>query len=468
MSTNSAVRDERLGDAQLNRLAAAIVMGAVAVILDTTIVSVALDQLGSSLGADLADIQWVSTAYLLAMVVAIPVSSWAQAKVGGRRLWLAALALFLLGSVLCAVSWDLPSLVVSRVVQGLGGGVMMPLMTTLLMQAAGGRPLGGLMAKVSLPAALGPILGPVVGGLILSAGSWRWIFAVNVPLCLVGLALAYRWMPRDRPCGGAKLDIIGLVLLSPGIALVVYGLSEVGSQHGFGHAAVLVPLLVGVALCGAFVAWARQRGSRALVDVTLFRHRPLAASTLLLVVGGAVLYGAMFLLPLYYQQVRGLDALGAGLIMIPQGLGALASRRIAGRLTDTIGARWVSMIGFLVIAVATVPFALADANTSEWFLGAVLVIRGLGVGAVFIPLMTGAFAGLTRDEMPHASIFTRVGQQLGGSFGIAVLAVVLTSLASSGMAGGFDGAFWWAVGIAVAAVPLSLLLPAADRAQVTQ
>lgn len=447
-------------DPELKRLATAIVTGAITVILDTTIVSVGLEKLGSSLHAPVSTIQWVSTAYLLAMFVSIPMTGWLQSRLGSKRLWLAALTVFVLGSALCALSWDAPSLIAFRAVQGLGGGVMMPLMTTILMQAAQGRNLGKLMAAVSLPAALGPILGPVLGGVILNYLSWHWLFLVNVPLGAVGLVLAVRRFPAGEPGRRVPLDIVGLLLVSPGVVGVIYGLTRVGHAGGFGHPEVLAPLLAGLVLLAAFTGWALRRGERALVDLQLFRHRALATSTVLLFLTGVALYGAMLLLPLYWQQVRGEDALGAGLLLAPQGIGALASRTLAGRLTDAIGGRWVAVAGFAVMAVATIPFALASENTNRWLLMGVLVVRGVGLGAVVIPLMTGAYQGLEHDEMPDASTITRVVQQLGGSFGVAVLAVILANGAASGALGdAFGSAFWWATGFTALAAVLSLLLP---------
>jgi EmrB/QacA subfamily drug resistance transporter len=451
-------------DPELRRMAAAIITGAITVILDTTIVSVGLDRLGQALQASVATIQWVSTAYLLAMFVSIPLSGWLQSRLGSKRLWLASLTVFLLGSMLCALAWNAPSLIAFRALQGLGGGVMMPLMATILMQAAHGRNLGRLMAAVSLPAAVGPILGPVIGGLILNDLSWRWLFLVNLPIGAVGLALAVRLIPSGERGRRVPLDLVGLLLLSPGVVGVIFGLSRVGDAGGFAHAGVLAPLLAGVALVAGFVAWALPRGQRALVDLQLFRNRALTMSSLLMFLTGVALYGAMLLLPLYWQQVRGESALGAGLLLAPQGVGALASRTVAGRLTDSIGGRWVAVVGFALMTVATVPFALATSTTSTWWLMGVLVVRGLAVGAVFIPLMTGAYLGLERSQVPDASIVTRIAQQLGGSFGVAVLAVILVNAtaASQGanrLSVGFDHAFWWATGFTAVATVLSLLLP---------
>jgi EmrB/QacA subfamily drug resistance transporter len=470
-TTGDTPPDDRIDDAvdpALKRLTAAIIVGAIAVILDTTIISVGLHRLGDSLHAPVSTIQWVSSAYLLAMFVTIPLTGWAQSRLGSKRLWLLALATFTVGSLLCAAAWDAPSLIAFRALQGAGGGVLMPLMSTVLMQAAGGRNLGRLMATVSLPAALGPILGPVLGGLILHDLSWRWLFLVNLPLGVIGLVLAVKLFPAGEPGRRVPLDLVGVLLVTPGAVGVIYGLTQVTEAGGFGATRVLLPLLGGAVLLAGFVGWALHRGERALIDVTLLRHRSVATSTALLLLTGIALYGAMLLLPLYWQQVRGRDALDAGLLLVPQGIGALASRTLAGRLTDAIGGRWVALAGFAVVTLGTVPFAFAGEHTSTWWLMATLVVRGFGLGAVFIPLMTGAFVGLERHEIPDASILTRVAQQLGGSFGTAVLAVILASAAAgatspAGLADAFDQAFWWATGFTGLAVVLSLLLPRADR-----
>lgn len=446
------------------RIAVVVIVGALAVIFDTTIVSVALHTLATDLHTSIDTIQWVSTGYLLALGVTIPIVGWAQQRIGGKRLWIIALAVFLLGSILCSLAWDAPSLITFRVVQGVGGGIMLPLMSTMVMQAAHGQNLGRLMSAVSLPAVLGPILGPVIGGLILSFLDWRWLFWVNVPFCVVGIVLAIRMLPRDTLGARPKLDWVGLVLLSPSVVGLLYGLSNVSKDGGFGRADVLIPVLAGVLLLVAFVLWSLRRADGGLVDVRLFRNRPLASSSALLFLSGASLYGAMLLLPLYFQEVRGTDALGAGLLLVPQGIGTLFSRAAAGRFTDRFGARWVSMAGFAIVGVATVPFAFTTATTNEWILMVALLVRGFGLGAVTIPLMAVAFVGLERPEVPHASILTRIASQLGGSFGVALLAVILQGAAVGahsldGIADAFDQAFWWAIGFTVLAIGLSLFLP---------
>jgi EmrB/QacA subfamily drug resistance transporter len=466
---SSPVTDNRINRDVLN-VAMVLVVGGLAVIFDTTIVAVALRTLAVQLHTSIAVIQWVSTGYLLALGVTIPLVGWAQARFGGKRLWMFALLVFMVGSIASSLAWSAPSLIAFRVVQGIGGGLMLPLMSTLVMQAAGGKSLGRTMSVVSLPAVLGPILGPVLGGVILNWLDWRWMFWVNVPFCVIGFLLAWKMLPSDRPSSRPRLDVLGLVLLSPGIVGIFYGLSNGSKSGGFTRGDVLVPTMIGAVLLIVFVVYAARAGERALVDVRLFAHRSVASASALLFLSGAALYGALLLLPLYFQDLRGADALGAGLLLIPQGVGTLFSRTIAGRLTDTIGARWVSAAGFAIVGISTIPFALAGADTNEWLLMAALLVRGFGLGAVTIPLMTAAFVGLDRPDIPHASIITRITQQLGGSFGVALLAVIFdgalsqTTGSRASAAAAFDQAFWWAIGFTGLAVLLSLALPGRLRA----
>ena len=441
-----------------------VLVGGLAVLFDTTIVAVALHTLASDLHVSVATIQWVSTGYLLALGVTIPIAGWAQRMVGAKRLWLGALALFLAGSVLSSLAWSAGSLIVFRVVQGVGGGVLMPLMSTMVMQAAGGRGLGRIMSVVSLPAVLGPILGPVVGGLILQHLHWSWMFWVNVPFCVAGLVLAVVVLPPDGPVRRAPLDVIGFVLMAPGLVGVLWGLSNTSGPGAFTRGDVIGPLIGGLVLLAAFVTWALRRRGRALIDLLLLRHRPLASSSLLLFLSGVTLYGSMLLMPLYFQELRGATVLAAGLLLVPQGLGTLASRSLSGRLSDTLGARLLAVTGFVVVLLGTLPFAFADARTGPWLLMAALFVRGVGLGTVTVPLMAVGFRGLERHEVPDASIITRIAQQVGGSFGTAVLAVILTgattaATSAAALTGAFQQSFWWAIGFTAAGALISLALP---------
>ncbi|WP_396454452.1 MDR family MFS transporter [Actinomadura sp.] len=452
-------------DSKVLRTAGVLIVGVLAVVFDTTIVGVALHSLVADLHSSVATIQWVTTAYLLALGITVPLSTWAMARFGGKRVWIFSLAVFLAGSLASSAAWNAPALIAGRVVQGIGGGLMLPVMTTLVVRAAGGRLLGRTTAVVALPALLGPILGPLVGGLILTHLSWRWMFWVNVPFCVVGIWLAARYLDRDDPSGRPRLDVPGLTLLAPGLAATIFGLSEAATK-GFAEPGTLTPLIAGVGLLAGFAAYALRR-TDPLVDVRLFARRPTVSASTVLFFSGFALYGAVLLLPLLYQQVRGTTALDAGLALVPQGIGALLSRSLAGSLTDRLGARPIAVAGFLVVGAATVPFAYADAHTGTWTLAAWLLLRGIGLGAVTVPVMAVAYLGLDREQIAHASVLIRVAQQIGGSFGTAVLAVILAHVMATGdPVGAFHQSFWWATGFAGVAALLALLLP--GRAAVQQ
>ncbi|MFF7638598.1 MDR family MFS transporter [Kitasatospora sp. NPDC008050] len=455
-------------DPALRRLTITLIIGALAVIFDTTIMTVAIDGLAGQLHAPLADVQWVSTAYLLALATVMPAVGWLQAALGGKRLWIAALGLFLAGSLLCASAWDVQSLIAFRVVQGFGGGIMMVLMVTLIMQAAKGRNIGKVMSLITVPTALGPVIGPVLGGVILHLGDWRWIFLFNVPFCVVGAWLAVRHLPKDESAPRPRLDVVGMLLLPPGIAALIYGLTQLTGPDALTSPKVALPLLAGLALLLGYLGWALRRGPDALINIRLLRHRALASSSVLVFLSGAALYSTMLLLPLYWQQVRGESALGAALLLIPQGVGTLVSRALAGRYMDRFGPRPIALAAFALTCAATVPFGFVTASTSNTALMAVLFLRGVALGAAMITIMGAPFIGLEPEEIPQGAGIGRMAQQIGGAAGTALLAVILqrTSVGAhnpNALASGFADAFRWAAAFTAAAVPLCLLLPGRPR-----
>jgi MFS family permease len=256
--------------------------------------------------------------------------------------------------------------------------------------------------------------------------------------------------------------VCGLALLAPALAGILLGLSNLSEGGGVSHLSVLVPLLAGIVLLGVFIAWAARPGNRhPVVDVRLLRLRSLGTASAVLFTAGAAMYAGMFLLPLYYQQLHGETVLHAALLLIPQGAGSLAARFVVGKLVARLGARVVTIASFLLAAAATVPFAFAGPHTSLWPLSAVLLIRGIGIGAVLVPPMSVAYQDIRPAGIPHATMNTRITQQVGASFGIAIVAVALQSLLAHGAISGFQGAFWWATGITVAALIPALALPAA-------
>jgi EmrB/QacA subfamily drug resistance transporter len=474
-------------DREVYVVAAVVITGVIMSILDTTIVNVALETLSRDLHAPLNTIQWVSTGYLLALAIVIPLTGWATERFGSKSVWMTSVTLFGLGSALCGLAWSAESLIVFRVLQGFGGGMIMPVGMSVLTQVAGPDRVGRVMSVVGVPMLLGPILGPVIGGLIVDNASWRWIFYVNVPIAVLALVLAARFLHAQQGRADAgRLDWRGLLLLSPGLGAIVFGLSESQAQGGFGAPLVFGPVIAGLALVAAFVVHALH-APRPLLDLRLFRSRAFSAAAVTTFLLGGALFGAMIILPLYYQVARGESALAAGLLMAPQGVGAAMVMPMAGRLTDRLGGGSVAVVGLILMTVATVPFAFITATTSYALLAALLVVRGIGLGATMMPTMAAAFAVLTRPEVPRATSAINVLQRVGGSLGTAVLAVVLQHNIQQvfpGEAGGggiqrlpeavrarvaeplssaFANTFWWAVAMSLLALPAAIVLMRATR-----
>ncbi|WP_051808211.1 MDR family MFS transporter [Actinoplanes subtropicus] len=453
-------------------VALVIVLGLIAPLLDTTIVNVAIPTLRRDLGATVSTIQWVSTGYLLAMAMAIPVTGWASRRFGARRVWLAALWLFLTGSVLAGLAWNTGSLIGFRALQGIAAGLLIPIMQTLLIGGATGGAGGGarmrnMMALVSLPALLGPVFGPVIGGLIVNHMSWRWIFYVNPPICLAAIVLATVFLPLDAGHRTHRLDLIGLLLLSPALAGIVYGLSELGNRGGVAHPAVLLPLIGGAVLLGVFLRQA-LRAAEPLVDLRLFKVRTFSAASVLMFLTGMASFGALLLLPLYYQQLRGDSVVTAGLLMMPQGVGIALSRAVAG-FAERWGARVVVLTAVLLSIAGTLPFAFAGPHTSPVLLAGALVVRGAGLGTVMMAVLFGAYDGLAEPQVPHASTTTRIMQQLGGSFGTAILAVLLQrglAAHAADPAVAFDHAFAWSIALSLPALIAAFFVPGRKKSGV--
>ncbi len=304
--------------------------------------------------------QWVVTGYLLALAAVMPVTGWMARRFGAKRVYLVSLVLFTLGSIACGLSTTLPELVVFRMLQGIGGGMIMPLAQLIMAQVAGPQRMGRVMGVVSMPAMLAPILGPVVGGLILQNLHWSWIFFVNAPIGVVAIVLGWRMLPRTDSGEAGPLDLIGLALLPTGAAAFVFGISELGDGASASSARVIGPIVAGVALGVLFTLHA-LRAKRPLLDVRLYANRVFAGASFTTFGLGAALFGAMILVPLYYQTVRGFSVIETGLLNGPQGIGALVMMPIAGRLTERFGGGPVALAGVLLLSISTIPLAFVTA-----------------------------------------------------------------------------------------------------------
>src|SRR3954452_25207623 len=404
-------------------VAVAFVLGAMLTILDATIVNVAVPVLAHDLHASIATIQWVPTIYLLSFAAVIPVSGRATERYGAKRVWLTALALFVIGSLLSAAAQSIGQLLVARVVQGVGGGLVMPVGQAMLARVAGPQRMGRVMSVVGVPMLLAPIAGPVIGGALVDAASWRWIFLVNLPVGAIALAMSLRLLRACTGHRGARLDRRGFALLPAGLALSVYGLSDAAARGNIAGRPAAA-LLAGIALVAAYVVHAR-RTARPLLDVRLFADRNFGAASAANFFLGVALFAVMLLLPLYLQIVRGRTPLQTGLLLIPQGLGAALAMPVAGALTDRLGARRVVVAGIFVAAAGLALFTQLGASTSYVFFCVALLLVGAGLGATITPAMAAGFRDLAPHTMPQASSAIATVQRLAGSIGTALLAGVL-------------------------------------------
>ncbi|MEU8431916.1 MDR family MFS transporter [Streptomyces sp. NPDC029216] len=474
----AAADSERIGP-DLWWLAGILVLGGFATLLDSTIVNVAVGTLAKEFEAGLSAVQWSVTGYLLALCVTIPLSGWAVERFGAKQTWLFSQVVFLAGSLAAGLSWSVESLIVFRVLQGVGGGLVMPVGQSLLAQAAGTNRLGRLMGIVSIPAMFAPVVGPTLGGVVIDHIGWRWIFFLNLPLGLATILLSLAKISNVVAPGKSRLDVLGLVLLAPGLGAFLYGLSEVGAEGGLGNGGTLAGLIVGAVLIAAFCVHALRVRSAPLMDLRLLKERNFRSGTSATFFLSMAMFGVMIPLPLYFQIVRGADVMESGLLLMPQSIGYFLAIVLVGKLTAALGPRAVTILGVVLAAVATIPFGLISADSSKVLLCASMVVRGFGFGAAMLPCMTTAYSGLQPASVPHATSAFNIFQRIGASLGTAALAVVLqqgatdelagralklTQVAPGGdiahsLAGAFSATFWWALGLTVLALLPCVALP---------
>ncbi len=446
----------------LRRSVGVVMIGATLSLLDSTIVNVAVRTLSVDLHAGLGTVQWVVTAYLLALAAVIPVTGWAARRFGAARLYVAALAAFTVGSALCACSQSVGMLIASRALQGVGGGAIMPVGTMIWTAQSSKAQMGRVMSLIAVPMVLAPTLGPTIGGLLIQDVGWRAIFWLNVPFGVVGAVLALRLLPQGKGGDAGRLDVTGLILASAGTVGVTYGLTELGAAAGLDMAAI-VALLVGVAALVGFVVHAR-RAKRPLLDLGLYASRAFTAASVATFALGAAMYSGMILTPLYFQIVRGEDVILAGLLVAPVGLGAL----LAAPFADRYGAGITAFTGAAMQAVSTIPFVFLTATTSYTPLCLIMVIRGAGFTLSITPIMSAAYRALPPSKIADATPQLNVLQRVGGAIGAATLIVILDDQlrhhsTPAGQASGFGTTYLWVLAITIAATVPTIVLAHTER-----
>ncbi len=426
----SAAADDRI-DAGVLKIAGVVVLGAIMSILDMTVVNVALYVFQTTFGSvenplPYSTVAWTVTGYTLALATVIPLTGWAADRFGTKRLYIAAIIMFTVGSVLCALSWNISALITFRIVQGLGGGMLMPLGMTIMTRAAGPHRMGRLMAILGVPMLLGPIIGPILGGWLIQVASWHWIFLINLPIGIIAVIYALSVLPSDRPEPAESFDLVGMLLLSPGLALFLFGISSIPETGTVTAPRVWVTVLAGVALMAAFV-WHAFRPKHPLLDLRLFRDRHLTVSIITMFAFAAAFFGGLLLVPQYFQQVRFESPLWAGILVAPQGIGAMLTMPLAGRLADLVPVGRIVPVGMLAVVGGMFGLSQTSSTTSYPVLLTLLFIIGLGMGGTMMPLFTAALRTLRPHQVARGSTLLNITQQIASSVGVAVISVVLTN-----------------------------------------
>jgi EmrB/QacA subfamily drug resistance transporter len=428
-------------DAAVLKVAGVVVLGAIMSILDITVVNVALPTFQNVFAGSpdkpiaYSTVAWTVTAYTLSLATIIPLTGWAADRFGTKRLYMLALVLFTAGSALCAAATSIGMLIGFRAIQGLGGGMLMPLGMTIMTRAAGPKRMGRRMAILGVPMLLGPILGPILGGWLIQNASWHWIFLINVPIGLVAVVYAWFALAQDSPQPSESLDVLGVVLMSPGLALFLFGISSIPQKGTMNAPRVYIPMAIGAALIGTFI-WHTFRPAHPLLDLRLFRNRNLTIAIATMFLFAMAFFGGLLLVPTYFQQVRGESTLHAGLLVAPQGLGAMLTMPLAGALSDRVPVGRIVPFGLILIIGGMFSLTQITSTTSYPVLIGVLFVMGLGMGATMMPIMTSALKTLSSHEVARGSTLLNIVQQIASSVGVAIMSVLLTShLKSSTLAG---------------------------------
>ncbi|MBF6601196.1 MAG: DHA2 family efflux MFS transporter permease subunit [Dehalococcoidia bacterium] len=437
-------------------------------LLDMTITNVALPTLARDFGSSTTTIEWVVTGYLLSLAVFIPVSGWAGDRFGTKRVFMFALSVFVAGSLLSGLAWNMEALIGFRVLQGIGGGMLTPVGTAMLFRAFPPAERAAASALLAIPAVVAPATGPVLGGYLVEYQTWRWIFFVNIPIGLAGLLVAWIFLKEDVQERAGRLDVPGFLLSAAGLASLVYALSEAGSRT-FSDARVVVFGLAGLAIIAAF-AVVELRTKEPMIDLRLFRDRLFTAANTVQLVAQGGLQGALFLLPLFLQFEQGLSPLQSGLTTFPQAIGVVMMVQPAGRLYRRVGPRRMMMLGMAGTTVTTLAFFWVGVATDQWTIRAIMLARGWSFAFSLIPLQTATFATIRNEDTGRASAVFNSGRQVAASFGVALLGTVLTTrltahnaqlgnpLAVAGATSAFQEAFLAAAIVAALGVVASLLI----------
>jgi DHA2 family lincomycin resistance protein-like MFS transporter len=442
---------------------ATLLVATIVVILNETIMNVALQRLMVDLGVDAPTVQWLSTGFMLTMAVVIPTTGFILQSLSTRAVFMLAMGLFAGGTALAAVAPGFEILLLARIIQAGGTAIMLPLLMTTILTLVPLARRGAVMGNVSIAISVAPAMGPTVSGLILEHFTWRFMFVFVLPVALAALAIGAKYLTNVGETEKTKLDFFSVLLTVPAFGGLVYGLSQIGGQGGQGgpSTAAIAALVIGVASLAVFVLrqLRLQKAEAPLLDLRAFNFRMFTVSVLLMVVAMMALFGAVILLPLYLQEIRGLGSLETGLALLPGGLAMGLLGPFIGRLFDKVGPLPLTVTGSVLMVGTLWQFSMLDAGTAVWWIVTLHVLLSFGLALLFTPAFTTGLNPLPPHLYSHGSAIMSTSQQVAGAAGTALLVSIFAVVsASSGLVAGMSAAFLTATAIALAAVVLSAMM----------
>jgi EmrB/QacA subfamily drug resistance transporter len=440
-------------------------------IMDATIVNVALPTIGRDFKVSATSVDLISIGFLVSLAVFIPASGWLGDRVGGKRVLLAAIAVFTAASALCGLASSLSELVAFRILQGAGGGMLAPVGMAMLYRTFPPKERIRAAAILTVPTTFAPALGPVLGGLLVTDLSWRWVFYVNLPLGAAAFAFGLVFLQPQKQDQPGRFDLAGFLLSGLGLGLLMYGVSE-GPNLGWHKPDVLATIAAGVVLLTAMVI-VELRSAAPMVDLRLLGNRLFRAGNGVMVLASVAFLGTLYAISLYYQDGRGLSALGSGLSTFPEAFGVMGGAQLASRwLYPRLGPRRHITIGLAGTAASIGLLALLGPGSSLWWARLLMLTLGLAMAQVFVPVQAASFATITPAATGRAATMFNAVRQLGGAIGVAVLTTVIVFVGPVHLVGGhpapnlaaYQIAFLVAAAIALSAVGFSLSIQDADAA----
>ncbi len=406
-------------------VAIAFVLGLFMELLDTTVINVAVPTLQRHFAVPETTIEWVITGYLLSLAMWIPASGWIGDRFGTKKTFLFALATFTAASMLCGIAWSVDSLIAFRVLQGVGGGMLTPVGGAMLFRAYPPSERAKASAILAIPAVVAPALGPVLGGLLVTHASWRWIFYINVPIGIAAFVFGARYLEEHTEPRAGRFDGLGFVLSGGGLALVLYALAR-GPDHGWADVGTLVPGILGLTAAVALV-FVELVLPEPLLDLRLFADRMFRQANVAMMALTGSMLGILFLLPLFLQNMRGLDALHSGLVTFPQAIGLVLVVRIAGRLYPRLGPRRLMVFGAAANVLVTGSFVLVGLGTSLWWIRLILMLRGMATAPAMVAMQVATYATVPPEKTGRASSVSNTDRQVASALCVAILATVLAT-----------------------------------------